>query len=278
MYSIKQLFIYPIKSLGGISVQTATITATGFAYDRKWMLVDAQNNFLSQRTVPLMAHLQTAITNEGILVYHRLNAHHSIIVPYFTGTGTSVQVHIWNDVCSALHIDDYLDAWFSEQLQMQCKLVYMPDTTQRQVDATYARSQNHLTAFSDGFPLLLIGQESLNELNRRLPSEQAALSMERFRPNLVFEGGQPFAEDTFAHFSINQLPFWAVKPCARCSITTLNQSTLAFEKEPLKTLAQFRKLNNKIYFGQNILCNGVGSVSVGNSLQVIESKASIFVA
>jgi len=278
MYSIKQLFIYPIKSLGGISVQTATITATGFAYDRKWMLVDAQNNFLSQRTVPLMAHLQTAITNESILVYHKFAPQHSIMVPLQAKEGANLQVHIWDDECTAIHVDSHLDQWFSEQLQMQCKLVYMPDTTQRQVDATYALSQNHLTAFSDGFPLLLIGQESLNELNRRLPNEQATLSMERFRPNLVFEGGQPFAEDTFAHFSINQLPFWAVKPCARCSITTLNQSTLAFEKEPLKTLAQFRKLNNKIYFGQNILFNGVGTISVGNSLQVIESKASIFVA
>lgn len=278
MYNIKQLFIYPIKSLGGISVQMATLTATGFAHDRKWMLVDAQNKFLSQRTVPLMAHLQTAITNNGILVYNKREPQQQIIVPWLADTNSNLQVHIWNDVCTALHVNSHLDQWFSYQLQVPCKLVYMPETTQRLVDPEYALSNNDITSFSDGFPILLMGVASLNELNHRIPNQQAAVTIEQFRPNIVFSGGQSFAEDTFARFAIGNLLFWAVKPCARCSITTLNKTTLAFEKEPLKTLAQFRKRNNHIYFGQNVLCSGIGTVLVGNSLQVIESKASIFVA
>jgi len=244
MLQVSQLFIYPIKSLGGIAKQQVEITSTGFKYDRRWMLVDEQNIFLTQRAHPLMALLQTAETETGIAVTDKQDTSQSILIPFENTTQTKTKVIVWDDICDALEVNTTLNEWFSDMLHFNCKLVYMPDDTKRLVDKRYA-ANDEITSFSDGYPILMIGQLSLDNLNQKLVE---ALPINRFRPNIVFTGGHAHIEDEIAAFEINSINFLGVKPCARCMITTINQQTAEAGKEPLRTLAGYRMKDNKIYF------------------------------
>jgi uncharacterized protein len=268
MMQISQLFIYPVKSLSGIAKQSVEITATGFKHDRRWMLVDENNVFLTQRTHPQMALLQTAETEKGITVFHKQNPQMSITIPFKNDYNKKLMVTIWDDICTAVEVNENLNKWFSDILHINCKLVYMPDDTKRLVDKRYA-ANNEVTSFSDGYPILMIGQSTLDNLNKKLTDP---LPMERFRPNIVFTGGHAHIEDEMAAFSIGATNFLGVKPCARCVITTINQQTAQGGKEPLKTLATYRMKNNKIYFGQNILQQLNGFVSVGDEIKIITQQ------
>lgn len=266
MLSVSQLFIYPVKSLGGISVSSATVTETGFKYDRRWMLVDETNLFLSQREVPAMALLQVEIADSGITISHKLQNNYFFTIPFHTISDSKVIVQIFDEFCQAVLVCKEADDWFSRMLSVKCRLVYMPDSTKRMVDNNYA-TNNEITSFSDGYPFLIIGQSSLDDLNKRILTP---LPINRFRPNIVFAGGIPFEEDSMAHFIINNIHFFGVKPCGRCVITTINQDNAEISKEPLKTLATYRKKNNKIYFGQNLLAKGKGEIFVGDAIEVID--------
>jgi hypothetical protein len=264
MLEVSELFIYPIKSLGGISVKSAKTTDRGFQFDRRWMLVDSDNRFLSQREFPEMALLQAQLTGEGLLVQHKVKTTEVVHIPMSAEIEQPVTVQVWSDKCRASHVDPHLDEWFSEMLSRQCRLVYMPDSSKRRVDGRYA-SNKEITSLSDGYPFLIIGQSSLDDLNARL---QVPLPMNRFRPNIVFTGADPFQEDHMKHFSINNIQFYGVKLCARCVITTINQDTASKSQEPLKTLSSYRRKNNKIYFGQNLLHSGEGEVRVGDVITI----------
>ena len=270
MLQVSDLFIYPIKSLGGISVSKALVTDRGFQYDRRWMLVDQQNAFLTQRKLPQMALLQTEISAESFNVYHKKSGER-IAIP-FEPTGKTVSVQVWSDRCKGIVVDDKVNEWFSEMIGETCQLVYMPGTTKRRVDGRYAL-QNDITSFSDGYPFMVIGQASLNDLNARIEDK---LPVNRFRPNIVFAHGAPYEEDTWEQCVINGIKFYGVKLCARCVITTINQDNLNKGKEPLTTLATYRMKNNKIYFGQNLLHHGEGFIHVGDQVEVIETKPSRF--
>jgi uncharacterized protein len=273
MLQISELYIYPVKSLGGILVQQAELTDRGFKYDRRWMLVDEQNQFLTQRTHAIMAMLQTAITSAGIEVYHKQQQHERILIPFENESNERLTVQVWDDVCEAVAVSKELDEWFSRMLHLKCRLVYMPEQSQRKVDPDYAIDQKNITSFSDGYPVLLIGQASLADLNKRLPQE---LPINRFRPNIVFTGGAPYEEDEMEKFLINGIEFYGVKLCSRCVLTTINQDNMEKQKEPLKTLATYRMLHNKIYFGQNVLYNATGIINVGDALIPINKKLSPF--
>ena len=147
----------------------------------------------------------------------------------------------------------------------------MPESTKRKVEEAYAFNDD-ITSFSDGYPILLIGQASVDDLNSRL---EEPLPMNRFRPNIVLAGGQPFEEDTMEQFSINEINFYGVKLCERCVITTTNQETSIKGKEPLKTLAKYRLTNNKVLFGQNVLCGGEGAIRVGDEIKPVKTKPAL---
>ncbi len=268
MLTVSELYIYPIKSLGGITKATVEITNTGFKHDRKWMLVDENYMFLSQRTHPQMALLQPTETGDGIVVTHKNNPTQSITIPFYNEGKSTIQVSVWDDVCEAIEVSTLCNKWFSEMLQTTCKLVYMPDDTKRLVDKRYANN-NEVTSFSDGYPILIIGQASLNHLNAKLDEQ---IPINRFRPNIVFTGGHAHIEDEMEMFNINDINFFAVKPCSRCVMTTINQQNMEKGKEPLKTLATYRSKNNKIYFGQNVLQQQNGIITIGNDIQVISKK------
>jgi uncharacterized protein YcbX len=264
MLTLTELHIYPIKSLGGISLTQATLTDRGFEHDRRWMLVDAENRFLSQREVAAMALLQVTLREQGLYVEHRNKPGEGIHIPFQPTTPDTVMVTVWSDRCRAQLVSPEADAWFTAQLGISCKLVFMPNGTRRRVDGRYANNKE-ITSFSDAFPLLLIGQASLDDLNSRL---DIPLPMNRFRPNMVFTGGTPFQEDEMKQFEIAGITFFGVKPCARCVITTIDQQTAKKAKEPLRTLNMYRQRNNKIYFGQNLLFQGSGTLHAGDTITI----------
>jgi hypothetical protein len=271
MLTVSELSIYPVKSLGGIALDSAALTDRGFAYDRRWMLVDANNRFISQREYPSLALLRPALSADSLHIFHKTNPGQSINVPLAPPVAETMTATVWDDLCAVQPVSSDADEWLSEMLSMDCRLVYMPEESQRKVDKRYAANEE-ITSLSDGYPVLLIGQASLDDLNRRLA---LPLPMNRFRPNIVFSGGEAFEEDTMAHFRIGGIDFYSVKPCARCVMTTIDQETAIGAKEPLKTLAGYRNANNKIYFGQNILYRGSGEVRVGDRVEVMDRKPPI---
>jgi uncharacterized protein YcbX len=269
--TLSQIFIYPIKSLGGIALNQALVQERGLQYDRRWMLVDKQGQFLTQRTFADMALLQVQLLPQGLQVRHRGRPElPAFLLPLAPHTSTRIRVTVWDDTCEALEVSAAAHEWFSQALSLDCRLVFMPDDSRRQVDPRFARAGD-ITSFSDGFPILLIGEASLADLNSRLSQ---AVSINRFRPNLVFAGGLPYEEDQWDHFSIGGHPFQGVKPCARCLVTTIDQQTAHRGKEPLRTLATYRQQGHKILFGQNVLPLAAGrTLSIGDTITVESRRA-----
>lgn len=271
MITVSQLYIYPVKSLGGVPVNSVKITDRGFEYDRRWMLIDSNNNFLTQRENAVMALLQVEIKNEGLKVFHKQNENEFIIIPFQQQKNERVQTNIWGVPCTPLLVDNEVDKWFSKALGMTCRLVYMDDATQVMIDERY-NINNSLTSFSDGYPILMTSEASMNDLNNRLKEQ---LSISRFRPNIVIAGSAPYEENSMQEFMINEINFYGVKPSARCVVTTIDQHTGIKGKEPLKTLATYRSMNNKIYFGENVIAASTGIVSVGDSITILKTKESL---
>ncbi|QNF33677.1 MOSC domain-containing protein [Adhaeribacter swui] len=265
---LTDIYIYPIKSLGGVRVDQATVEPQGLQYDRRWLLVDENNQFITQRVFPRMALLQVHVQASGLLVTHKQKLTESLFITFDNQTYSrdSVTVTIWDDQVTAVEVSPEISAWFSRILEINCRLVYMPPATQRPVDPRYALNHD-VVSFADAYPVLVIGQASLNDLNSRLA---VPVPMNRFRPNLVFSGGEPFAEDTWRDFTIANYPFTGVKLCSRCVLTTVNQDTAEKGTEPLRTLATYRTINKKIMFGQNVLPRTTGqTLRTGDLISVL---------
>jgi uncharacterized protein YcbX len=267
MLTLTKVYIYPIKGLPGILLNSAVVEPRGLQFDRSYMLVDENNNFITQRNFPILSQFILSKDALGFKVSYP-NWDQSIHIPFIV-TGDEIEVQVWGDLVKATCLNEAINSWFSNILKSTCKLVYMPNSSHRKLDETYNRG-NDIVSFADGFPLLLIGESSLSDLNNRLENP---LNMDRFRPNLVFKGGLAFEEDLFAEFSIGENTFLACKPCARCIVTTINQQTGAMGKEPLKTLATYRMHENKIYFGENVMpLNFGGTIQIGDGLKIISKK------
>jgi uncharacterized protein len=262
---VQDIFIYPIKSLGGIRLERAKVEERGFQYDRRWMLVDQSGMFITQRTYPNLALLGVNLKSDFLEVYHKQDSTKKTEIPLQGAAGIEIEVTVWDDQILAKEVDPKLSQWFSNFLGFEVYLVVMPETSHRKVDPRYA-VQGESVSFADGMPYLLIGQESLNELNSRL---QYPVPMNRFRPNVVFSGGQPFSEDSLRKIKIGNLNFEVVKPCARCVMTTVDQDKGLKGNEPLKTLSTYRMMNNKVYFGQNMIALEPGVIQVGDSIEIL---------
>jgi uncharacterized protein YcbX len=261
---LSALYRYPVKSLAGESLSQARLDAFGLHRDRRWMLVDREGRFLSQRELPRMALISARLQAQGLVLQAPGNEDLSVWYP--GAEAERVQVKVWNDRCLAQRVASLADAWLSDFLGQVCRLVYMPDESVRPLDPRYAKPQDR-TAFTDGFPLLLISQASLDDLNSRLAEP---LPMLRFRPNLVMEGCAPYAEDGWRRIRIGELTLRVVKPCSRCKITTVDPYTGESGSEPLKTLADYRRRGNEVYFGQNLLHDGPGELALGMPVEVLE--------
>ncbi len=244
---LSEIWIYPIKSLGGIRLRSSKVMGKGLQYDRRFMLVDEGGLCMTQREFPKMALFKVSMDKEQVTVTYRGESISFPAVPSFAEQGKPVQ--IWDDLVMANEVSADISKWFSVRLDKTCKLVFFPEQNPRAVDAKYKVNDEHV-GFADAYPLLVIGQSSLDDLNGRLAEP---LPMNRFRPNIVVTGGEPYEEDNWRNFSVGKTHFIGVKPCARCVLTTVNQDTGIKGVEPLKTLAKYRNRDNKIFFGQNVL-------------------------
>jgi len=260
---IQEIYLYPIKSLGGISVSQALVEERGFRYDRRWMLVDKKGDFVTQRQHPQLALLQVALSETQLEVFSKRDPSQRVAFDLDLVSDQELQVSIWGDQVLARVVSAELSLWFSGFLQMELDLVVMPESSHRKMDPRYA-VQEESVSFADGMPYVMIGQASLDDLNGRLSDP---VGMDRFRPNLVFSGGEAYAEDQFKQLQIGEVEFQVVKPCARCVMITVNQQTGEKGKEPLATLATYRTVNNKVYFGQNAVALAPGMVRVGDFIQ-----------
>jgi uncharacterized protein len=255
------LTIYPVKSLAGISLTSWPVVKTGLKYDRQWMLIDSEKQFLSQRRLPRMALIKTTITAGQLVI--AAPGMDKLVLELSPKPGEIFYSTIWHDQVETWAVSAEADGWFSQFLQTDCKLVYQPETHIRPVNPDFAKPKDQ-TALSDGFPFLLISESSLAALNKAM---QLNLLMSRFRPNLIVSGCDSYAEDTWREITIGEIGFRLPKPCSRCSVPTIDPETGETGKEPLTTLNRLRKWENKVYFGQNALHDGCGLLSVGDRIQ-----------
>ena len=272
MLQLTEIYIYPVKSLGGIRLDKAEITDRGLQYDRRWMLIDENNRFISQREYPQLALLKTEILPDYIQIIDTKNQK-SFTFPLeisISEIEEVLKVTVWEDEVEAWEVSKHISEAFSEALGKPTRLVYMPDESHRKTDTNYALKGDEITSFSDGYPILIIGQSSLDDLNSRLAEP---ITINRFRPNFVFTGGTAFEEEEWYEFKIGNVRFFGVKPCARCVMTTIDPNTGEQKgKEPLLTLNKYRKAGNKILFGQNVLISQLGKVFVGDEIEVTSRK------
>ena len=260
---ISQLAIYPVKSMRQIQLQKSELQFGGLKHDRRWMVIDDKGVMVTQRQVARLCLIQPELLNPEVDCSLKLiaPAMSDITVSVPDGSVTCT-VKVWDDEVSAYDAGDEIANWLSKFLNIECRLVYFPDDEIRIVDQTYARP-NDQTAFSDGFPILLTTQASLDDLNSHMEEN---ISMERFRPNIVISGNEPYAEDKWKQLKVGGITLRIVKPCSRCVIPSIDIATAEKAEEPIKTLIRYRKRDDKIYFGQNAIADGEGELEVGMKL------------
>jgi uncharacterized protein len=270
MLQLSEIYIYPIKSLGGIRLEKTNITSRGLENDRRFMLVDANGRFLSQREYPQLAIFQTEVEGDFLKITDNNTGKNLKVNLSPISQSAPVSVTIWDDTTTAIEVNQEASDWFTEALGIPTRLVYMHEESQRKTEPNYSLTGEEITSFSDGYPILVIGQSSLDDLNNRLENP---ININRFRPNFVFTNGEPFEEDAWHEFTVGGVRFFGVKPCARCIMTTINQETGEKSgKEPLLTLNKYRKAGNRILFGQNVLISQLGSVKTGDLIEVKSRK------
>jgi uncharacterized protein YcbX len=259
---LTEIWIYPIKSLGGIPLNKATVMPKGLEYDRRWMLVDNDGVCMTQRIYPQLALFKTAFSNDHLLITFKEKSIRILLNP--SANNASQQVVIWDDTVTTFEVDRETSNWFSTAAGVTCKLVYFPEENARPVDPRY-KVNDEQVSLADAYPFLIIGEGTLQDLNERLVKP---VPMDRFRPNFVFTQGDAFEEDSWRNFSIGNIQFVGVKLCARCVLTTVDQKTSEKSAEPLKTLSTYRAQNNKVYFGQNLVAVNQGEIKVGDKIKI----------
>jgi len=261
---VSALHWYPVKSCRGASLREAVIGPRGIVGDRSFMLVDEAGCFLSQRVLPRMALIEPRLNAETISL--AAPDRDGIDVPVLV-RGERRRVTVWRDSCEAVDQGDAAAEWVSSFLGASCRLVRIADDIVRAVDRDFAVSESDQVGFADGFPFLLTSDDSLADLNARMIDP---LPMNRFRPNIVVAGVEPFAEDGWRRVRIGAIVFSVVKPCARCVITTTDQMTAERGKEPLRTLATYRQVRGQgVMFGQNLIHESTGVIHLGDPVEPI---------
>jgi len=268
---LTQIWLYPVKSLAGIPLQTATAGERGLPLDRRFMLLDGDGLFLTQRKAPQMALVQPAIEGDTLVLRHRTRPMPSLRVPLLPPAEPVEQVTVWDDQVESVRMGDDADAWLSAALDRPCRLVALPAGGRRFAAKEPFATLRTRATFADAFPYLLAGQASLDALNARL---EQPLDMRRFRPNLVIAGSDAFAEDHWERIRIDGVELRLVKPCGRCAITTVDPDRGVYGKEPLRTLARFRRRpDGKVNFGQNAVAESTGELRVGAAVEVLVERS-----
>lgn len=266
--TLTALHVYPVKGLKGIDLEEARCTDRGLEHDRRWMLVDADGEFMTQREHPRMATVWTDIA-DGVLSLSAPDVG-SVEVPLEAPAAPTMRVQVWSSVCDAVPVSSRADAWLSDYLGLACRLVYMPEGSKRYSNPRYA-GDGRRVGFADGYAYLIAGEASLADLNARLLAKgHPALPMNRFRPNLVVSGSAPYAEDAWKEIRIADAVLGAAKPCGRCQVTTTDQASGEVKgPEPLATLATYRDSREfGAMFGMNLVTLKTGTVRVGDAVGI----------
>lgn len=253
------LWVYPVKSCRGLLLSEARLTSRGLEHDREWMITRTDGTFITQREFPLLALIQTALDKDRLTLAAPKQG--SLEVPLKSEPGLPREVRVWKDTCAATDQGDQAAGWLSDFLGLNVRLVRFDLSRRRLSNSHWTGEWEAENAFADAFPILVLSEESLSDLNQRV--EGAALPMNRFRPNIVVNGGGAYVEDRTERWSSNGVTLRMVKPCVRCRITTTDQETAEVGKEPLRTLAQYRRDEELggVIFGQNAIpTSGVGTM------------------
>jgi uncharacterized protein YcbX len=273
MLRVTALYVYPVKSCRGLAVNSAVVDARGFAGDRRFMVVDAQGQFLTQRAHPRMALIETALTAEKLTLSSVSQGSVSVSLSGLRSPVSSVSV--WKDSVTADDCGEAPAQWLGDFLGLSCRLVraglaYSRPIPRQKIPAglDVPGGSPHEVSFADAFPFLAISEESLADLNARLDSP---LPMDRFRPNLVVAGGAPYSEDTWSRFRIGEVVFHGTTRCGRCVVTTTDQLTAERAQEPLRTLSTYRRdTEGTVMFGRNLIHETkAGRVSVGDAVELL---------
>lgn len=262
---LSQINVFPVKSLGGLALSSAWVEKQGLTFDRRFMLALSDGSMVTARKFPQMVLIKTALRHDGVLF--SAQGHPSLTIRYADFKFQPVPAQVWSDNFTAYTTTDEADDWFSQVLGIRVELLYSGEQSNR-----VREKVGHNVSFADGYPLLVISQASLDELNRRSPEFH---SMDQFRTNLVVSGTEPFAEDSWKRIRIGEVEFEAVKPCERCILTTVEVKKGAFRptKEPLRTLSQFRaNERGGVFFGQNLVAKNEGMIRAGDPIEVLEYK------
>ncbi|HWD38852.1 MAG TPA: MOSC N-terminal beta barrel domain-containing protein [Fimbriimonas sp.] len=261
--TLSEINVYPVKGLAGMRLDRAFVEFRGLRFDRRWMVVDGAGVFLSQRSHPKMATLKATVLEKCL----QLSAANDQLCLPLIADGQERMVRVWKSEVLAQEVSPEADEWLGNHLGFACTLVQMPEKAIRPTNSEFSRDGDHVS-FADGYPLLLANDASLKDLNGRLDSP---VPMNRFRPNLVVTGSvRPWAEDDWHKIQIGGIEFRCAKPCGRCQVTTIDQSTgVPSGDEPLRTLATFRKVENSVNFAINLIPDGEGWIGVGETVQAV---------
>ena len=262
---ISELAIYPVKSMRQIQLKKSSLQFGGLKHDRRWMVIDTDGVMITQRSKSRLCLIQPELLNPEHDCSLKLTAENMPDINVSVPDGSvQCKAKVWEDECNAYDAGDEIADWLGQFLELECRLVYFPDNEIRIVDQTYAQA-NDQTAFSDGFPILLTTQASLDDLNSRMAED---IPMARFRPNVVISGCEAFAEDDWKCLKIGDIALRIVKPCSRCTIPNVDINSAERCKEPIKTLVTYRKRDHEVFFGQNVIAVGEGVIQVGMKVEV----------
>jgi uncharacterized protein YcbX/ferredoxin len=270
--SVSNLHIYPIKSTRGISLPSAFIDELGLAFDRRFVVSDNSGQFITARTEPTLCLVETDITEHGI----KLSAPNmpTLSLTYKTFSSKYQTVTVWDDDIAGQLCSAEANKWFSDYLQRPCRLLFFGEDSNREKKTNTDDARK--VAFADGYPLLLISQASLDDLNERLvDNNQQTVTMAQFRPNIVVDNCLPFAEDGWQYIRIGEIEFKVSKPCERCIFTTVNPNNgiVDAQQQPLRTLKTYRQLNTgEVLFGQNLIPLTSGRINKGDKLTISKSR------
>ena len=270
--TVSNLYIYPIKSTMGISLPQASIDELGLDFDRRFVISDNSGQFISARTESTLCLVTTILTQDGITLSAPTMPTLTLVYENFSEQYQSVNV--WDDEIAGQLCSTEANSWFSDYLQRPCQLLYFGKASSRMKKANTDNARK--VAFADGYPLLLISQASLDDLNQRLlANNQKTVSMANFRPNIVVDNCLPFAEDGWQYIRIGEIEFKVSKPCERCILTTVNPDNgiIDTQQQPLSTLKTYRQANSgEVLFGQNLIPLTSGRINQGDKLTVSQSQ------
>ncbi len=272
MKIVESIHIYPVKGMPGLQVQSASLAPEGFEYDRRWMLVDENYVFISQRTLPELVSAKVKL-NDGELSVEIDQT--EIVVHYNKYSEQLLEVSVFDDKMKAHEVDPEISNTLSNVLNKKVRLVQVTEATNRvkdfskylssEINEFKALPRSTAVSFADGYPYLIAGTASMDLLNEKL---NIPLNIDRFRANIIIKTTSPHEEDDWKKIIVGDQELLGIKPCARCQVITIDQQNGMKGKEPLLTLSKYRTVNNKVLFGQNAISLTNGTIRVGDQVKI----------